>query len=1066
MKPKAILRFLAFSVVCICLALNANAQNVRISGVVVDLQSQPVIGAGVTVVGTTQGSITDLDGNFELTVPADATIKVEALGYTPYEFKIVAGQSSYNVTLAEETTELNETVVIGYGTQKKKLVTGATLNISGESIQKQNTTNALGALYSSVPGVNIVQSTGQPWDSFTVTIRGLNTTGNSTPLYVIDGVAGGDISSLNPADIESIDILKDAASAAIYGARAAAGVILVTTRQGQKAEKVRVTFDASYGIQTPNFNGVRALDAQEYVEYINKSFVDQGAIEPGQTYDSVKPELYPVQAQWMQQGKWNGTNWLQESVNRNAPVKNMVVGINGGNDIARYSLSFSKSYVEGTLGYPKISFFDRTTIRANSDFSLIRRNGRDVLKFGENATFTISDSNGISTGNLYNSTVHTALVHTPLLPAYNLDGTLYTLEDQRRDGWMQTEGAYNLLQRSSLDNDREGKNYRLHGNVFLEYMPIKQVKIRTAYGYRFGASFSRSYTPVYELSSTSFKTEDEVSQSASTYNSWTWETTANWKDTFGDHTIDVLAGASIEGTGWGMNVNGSRKITKFGTWESANLSACESDINSGMVKIGGGNTVPFNDIVSFFARANYSYKDRYLATVIFRGDGSSNFADGHRWGFFPSVSAGWIMSEEPWMEWSRDVLNYWKFRGSWGRNGNCRVSNFQYLASVTLNGVYDFTSDGTSTSTGAYPDIIQNPNLTWETSEQTDLGFDARFFKSRLGVTFDWYRKDTKDWLVKAPVLATMGASAPTINGGAVRNSGAELSFTWNDHIGDFRYSIGLNGSYNSNKVLYINNDEGIIHGASDVISENIGAYNTFEAREGFPIGYFVGIASEGIFQNQKQIDEYNAKGYSFISGYEKAQPGDVIWIDQNNDGQYDQSDLVEVGNPHPDFNLGLNLSFEYKGIDLTISGSGAFGQQVLQSYRSFANHETDNYTNNFIARCWNGEGSTNSFPRFCYGKHNNVYCNGYLGDVWAQNADFFKIRNITLGYDLKKGIKRLPLESLRVYFTGQNLFTFTGYDGMDPEVGYGAGYAWASGIDIGYYPSPKTFLAGISIRF
>ena len=1049
----------------LAMPLYASAQNISVSGVVKDNTGYGAIGASVIQQGTTNGVVTDLDGKYTISVPANATLVFSSIGFKD-EVIAVNGQTSINVTLQEDNEMLEETVVIGYGTQKKKLVTGATLNIGGDAIQKQNTTNALGALYSSVPGVNIVQSTGQPWDEFSVTIRGLSTTGNSKPLYVIDGVAGGDISSLNPADIESIDILKDAASAAIYGARAASGVILVTTRQGQKTKKVHITFDASYGIQKPNFNGVHALNAQEYIDYINKSFVDQGVIAEGDMYDSVKPELYPVQYQWMQQGKWNGTDWLAESVNKNAPTRNMVVGINGGNDIVRYSLSFSKSYIEGTLGYPKISFFDRTTIRANSDFSLIRKGDRDILKFGENATITISDNNGVSTGNLYNSTVHTALVHTPLLPAYDLDGSLYGFDDQTRDEWMQEEGAYNLLERASLSNDREGKNYRLQGNAYLEYMPIKQVKIRTAFGYRYSANFSRSYTPEYRLSSSQYKDKDQVDQNSSVYNSWSWETTATWKETFGDHSVDGLVGASIEGTGWGMSNGGWRRQTKFGTWEAANFSQCESVLSPETASMSGSNTVPFNDLVSFFARANYSYKDKYLLTLIVREDGSSNFADGHRWGFFPSASAGWIISEEPWMEWAKDYLNYWKFRGSWGRNGNCAVNNFQYLASVSLGGAYDFTPDGTATSTGAYPDIIQNPNLTWETSEQTDLGFDARFFKSRLGVTFDWYRKDTKDWLVKAPILATMGADAPTINGGAVRNSGIELSFTWNDNIGDLRYSLGVNGSYNKNKVLYINNEEGIIHGASNVISENIGAYNTFEAKEGYPIGYFVGIASEGIFQNQKQIDEYNAKEYSFISGYDKAKPGDVIWIDQNGDGQYDKNDLVEVGNPHPDFTLGLNISLEYKGVDFAISGSGAFGQQVLQSYRSFANHETDNYTNNFIARCWNGEGSTNSFPRFCYGKHNNFYCNGYLGDVWAQNADYFKIRNITIGYDLKKGIKSLPFESLRIYFTGQNLFTFTGYDGMDPEVGYGAGYSWASGIDIGYYPSPKTYLAGISIRF
>lgn len=1068
MKKTFLMKCVALVAFMVMAAFSAGAQNVSITGVVEDSQSYPVIGAGVMVSGTTQGVVTDVDGKFEITVPAAATIRVEALGFKPYEFKVVAGQIRYNVVLAEESTELDDAVVIGYGTQKKKLVTGSTVNVSGDMIQKQNTTNALGALYSSVPGVSITQGTGQPWDEYKITVRGLNTTGNSNPLYVIDGVAGGSISDLNPADIESIDILKDAASAAIYGARASAGVILVTTRQGKKDTKARVTFDATMGFQQPNLNGVHSVTGLEYMELMTRAYVDNGTVLPdGEKYiDIVNPDLFPVQYQWMQKGTWNGTDWLKESINKNAPTRNFVVGISGGNDVSRYSVSISKSYVEGTLGYPMVTFFDRTTIRANSDFSLIRRGDRDVLKVGENATFFITDSNGVRTMGLFDNTIHDYLTLSPLLPAYDLDGSLYTYDKRVRDGWQQNESMTNLLEKASLTT-REGKSYGVQGNVYAEFAPIKELKIRTAYGYRLRANFSRSYTPAYKLSGSSMEPYDEVSQNARVRNSWSWETTANYKKTFAaDHTVDILAGASIEGTGWGMGVGGKRKQTKFGTWESANLTLCESDIVASMIEISGDNTIPYNDIVSFFGRANYSYKDKYLASIIFREDGSSNFAKGHRWGFFPSASVGWVLSEEDFMDWSKGVLDFWKFRGAWGRNGNCSVDNFQYAATVKLDGAYDFTGTGTSVSTASYPSIIPNPDLTWETTEQWDLGFDSRFFRSRLGVTFDWYLKDTKDWLVKSPILSTYGAEAPTINGGAVRNQGVELSFTWNDRIGDLTYSVGLNGSYNHNEILYINNADGIIHGRTNVIAYNLSAYNTYEARPGKPIGYFTGIASEGIFQNQAQIDEYNKNGYAFIDGYDKAKPGDVIWVDQNKDGNYDTEDVVEIGNPHPDFNLGLNISLQYKGFDFSLTGSGAFGQQVLQSYRSFSGEETHNYTNNFVNRCWTGEGSTNSFPRFSHGKSNNLWCKGYVGDIWAQDADFFKIRNITLGYDFKHIFKSLPIESLRLFITGQNLITFTKYDGMDPEVGYGDGVSWTSGIDIGYYPAPKTYLAGVSIKF
>ena len=1046
----------------------AVAQSKRISGKITDTNGDPVIGAGVQQVGsTTNGVVTDADGNFAITVPDGAVLNVESLGYDPQQFTVEPGKTVYNITLGESSTELDETVVIGYGTQRKRLVTGSTVNVSGESIQKQNTTDALGALYSSVPGVSIVQSNGQPWSGYKINIRGIGTTGNADPLIVVDGVAGGDISSLNPADIESIDILKDAASAAIYGARAANGVVLVTTRQAKKEDRIRINLDANWGIQTPNFNGVRSVTAQEYMDLLNEFKVLDGVIQPGEDYYDFAGRM-PVQYPQIKNGTFTGTDWLRESVNKNAPTRNYVVGFTGGNDTARYSLSYSNSYVEGTLGAPKKTYYKRNTIRANSEFSLWRSGGRDILKFGENAVLSIYDSNSMSQGTIYGNAIHNLLTQTPLLPVYDTDGTLYDYEDQKRDRWQSVQdGTVNLMEQNALSRD-EGKTFRVQATAYLEFLPHQDWRFRSAYGQRFYSKASRSYTPAYELSATSSELDDKVSQSASYSTQWTWENTLSWKHKFGGHNVDALVGTSIEGTSWGMSINGSRKQTKFGTWESANLSSSDSEINSGNVSIGGSNTVPFNRLLSFFFRANYNYKDRYLLTATVRRDGSSNFAKGHRWGTFPSVSAGWIITSEPWMAWAGNVMNYFKLRASWGQNGNCMIDNFQYAATVALNAPYDFTKEGSTASTGAYPDILPNPNLSWETSEQTDLGFDARFFRSKLGVTFDYYVKDTKDWLVDAPTLDSYGTGAPTINGGAVRNSGVELSLSWADKVGDFFYNIGLNGSYNKNKVLYINNSEGIIRGADNVLSQSIDAYPAFEAKEGYPIGYFVGIASEGIFQNQAQIDEYNRNGYTFMNdgGYEKARPGDVIWIEQVKDGKYDEQDLTMIGNPHPDYTLGASISLEWKGFDLSVNGSGAFGQQVLNSYRGYANKDEDNFTNNQVARYWTGEGSTNSFPRFTPGGHSNMRCNKFQGDIWVFDADYFKIRNITFGYDFKKAFKRLPMAGLRLYFSGQNLFTFTKYDGMDPEVGYGGGVSWTSGIDIGYYPSPKVFIFGVNVKF
>lgn len=1057
-----------FKRICIaacCLLLTAAwgmAQNITVTGNVKDASGEPVMGAGVMVAGTTQGTVTDFDGNYSISVPATASLVFSSIGFTDQTIP-VEGRSVIDVILAEDNELLDEVVVVGYGVQKKRLVTGSTIKVEGDLIQKQNTTDAIGALYSSVPGVNITQSNGQPWSGYKITVRGLNTTGDSTPLYVIDGIAGGSISSLNPADIESIDILKDAASAAIYGARAAAGVVLVTTKQGKKGH-VNVTYDTYYSFQRPNFNGVHPVDGSEYIRLIDEDTRSKGIDVPdGQHYQNYQ-EIMPVQWQWMKEGKWNGTDWLTESVNKKSHAYNHALSVTGGNDLVRYAFGFTKSYTEGVLGYPKRTYYDRNTIRLNTEISLWRKDNRDILKAGENATLSIYSSNGMSTGDIYGSDVHTALVHTPLLPAYDLDGSLYTFEKQTRDGWSQTRGAGNLLEKYGLGRS-EGKTYRLQSNVYLEFMPHQDWKFRSVFGYGLHTSHSRSYTPAYTLSSMDTQSTDQVSQSGSLSTYWTLENTVSWSHDFEKHHVDALIGHSLEKTGIGMSVNASQRDTKFGTWEAANIDSAQGDINARNVSVGGSNTVPYFDLVSMFARANYNYDERYMATFIVRRDGSSNFASGHRFGIFPSVSAGWNISNEPWMENSRGWLNHLKLRGSWGQNGNASIAPFQYLATVSLDAGYDVSANGMSVSTGAYPDILPNTALTWETTEQTDLGVDARFFGGKLTATFDWYIKDTKDWLVDAPALASYGTGSPTINGGAVRNSGVELALGWNHKIGDFFYSVNGNVAYNRNRVLYVDNADGIIHGSRNVISQNIDMYETFEARPGKPIGYFTGIASEGIFQNQEQIDAYKAKGYAFIDGYEKAQPGDVIWIDQNGDGNYNNEDIVEIGNPHPDVTMGLNITLEYKGIDLSLSGSGAFGQQVLQSYRSFASKDLDNYTNNFVNRLWTGEGSTNRFPRFSDGRHNNFFCGGYVGDIWVQDADYFKIRTITLGYDFKQAVKKLPMESLRLFFTGQNLFTFTKYDGMDPEVGYGP-LGWTSGIDIGYYPSPKSYMIGLSVKF
>ena len=1052
--------YLAVALLSLCSVI-VMAQNKRISGTVVDTNGDPVIGAGVTHVGTTNGVVTDARGNFVFSVPDGATINVEALGYEPYQFTVATGKNVYDVTLVESATELDETVVVGYGTQRKRLITGSTVNVSGDKLAAVNAVDAFGALQSQAAGVTIVQNSGQPGESYKMTIRGMGTAGSTTPLYVVDGVPGGSIEALSPNDIESIDVLKDAASSAIYGARAANGVVLVTTKKG-KAGKIRVTMDAYYGWQNPNTNGVTPLNAKQYMEINDKAYDIQGTTK----YDWAK--LIPKQYAQIQNGTWNGTNWLEETTVHNAPIHNESINILGGSDVSRFAVGFTNFAQTGTLGYPATPQFDRKTFRMNSDYSLIRKHGRDILKFGENVTFTVSNRHGLSIGGIYDNNIRTLMSMSPLLPAYNDEGGWYEYKDIVADKWdFSAEMANPLAQIYYTRKNRYNKGYRLQSNFFLEFAPIKGLTFRSSAGWQYNHGESRSYTPVYELSTKTSNPVDDVSQSQNYSIRWSWENTANWVKSFGNHNIDLLVGQSVEKWGYGNSVNVSNSDSRFpGSFDHAYIGNANV-VDPAYTSIGGSPNSE-GALSSFFGRVNYNWNETYLLSVVMRADGSSNFARGHRWGYFPSVSAGWVITNEPFMDnVSKDFLSFLKFRASWGQNGNCNISAFQYLATISLDARYYF-DDKASPAIGAYPDILPNPDVKWETSEQTNIGFDARFLRSRLGLTFDWYNKMTKDWLVRAPAPLIYGTNPPYVNGGDIRNRGFEVLLSWDDMVSrDFSYGVSATFSHNKNKVTRIANSEGIIHGGSNAIAQNTA--ELYRIQVGYPIGYFWGYEMDGIIQNEADLQDYLAKN----CGGDKAnslqgadiQPGDVKFVDVNGNGKIDKddSDKTMIGDPNPDYTVGLTLRMEFKGFDFSLNGYGSFGQQVAKSYRQFSDHPDDNYCTDVYTKYWTGEGTTNRYPRFTHGKHVNQ---SELSRVWIEDADFFKISQISLGYDLKRAMKFLPMAKCRLYVSAQNMFTFTKYSGMDPEVGFGNGSSWASGIDCGYYPSSNSWMVGLNITF
>ena len=1061
-----------------CLSLSAWAQG-TIKGTVVDEAGEPVIGASVQVQGTKTGAITDFNGNFSVEAPSNATLLISYVGFVT-ETVSVQGRNNIQVTIREDATSLNDVVVIGYGTQKKKLVTGATVQVKGDDIAKLNTTNALEAMQSSSPGVQITQSSSQPGKSFNVYIRGKGTIGDNTPLYVIDGVAGGNLDGINPNDIESIDVLKDAASAAIYGARAANGVILVTTKQG-RAGKIEVSYNGAVGWSNV-YKRPQLLNAQQYMtifdEYnfnSNGTKLDWSGYVPQDILDKVA-------------NGWEGTDWWDVFTNKNAVQNNHSFTLTGGTDRSKFAMSYTFTGNEGIMGADQASYYKRHTIRINSDHVILKAKDFDVITIGENVSIGYNKSHDLAEGGMYWSYIHSLLQTVPLVPQYADNGDIYNYQDAYGkvtygQGWNPSMfyNPWENLTKGGWNSMAESRNINASATAFAVIQPIKGLRFRSQFNYNWGSGAYRNYSePRTPGEGTNVAKTYGVSQNAWLNSNWSIENTITYDiPVFAGHKITALLGQSFQSTAWSANVGGSNSVgwgdqlATLKGWDSAYLSNIKlADVTVASLT-GSPNDEEY--LASWFGRVTWDWNETYMATVTMRYDGSSIFADGHRWGWFPSVSAGWVVTNEPFMESTRSWMDFLKLRASWGQNGNNRISKYQYLPTIALSGSandsgYKFGSDMlTSTAalpyTGAYANIVPNPDLTWETSEQLDLGFDARFLDSRLGVNFDWYKKTTKDWLVGGPMIGIMGTNPAYINGGDVQNTGIELALTWNDRIGkDFRYNIGVNLATNKNEVTRIANENHYIAGNGNVLSQ--GTDYVSRAEEGHPIGYFYGMSYSGVWQNQAQIDQARADGKAVL---DDAKPGDYIWDDWNGDGvivgkgEGAGTDKHEIGDPNPDLMLGINLGFQYKGFDFAVNGAGAFGMQVMRSYRSYGDDPDQNYDTSILNR-WHGEGTSNTMSRISNNGHPNTI---WVSQRYMEDADYFKIKTVTLGYDFKNIWKTCPFQQFRFYVQAQNLYTFTGYTGLDPEVGStGGDKNWAAGIDLGLYPPARTFLVGASIKF
>jgi TonB-linked SusC/RagA family outer membrane protein len=1046
---------------------NAVAQTAKVTGTIISQRTAgPVPGATVTVKNSTRSAMANDAGKFIIEASAGEMLVITAIDFVTREVKVGSGELT--VQLQESATQLENVIVIGYGTQKKKLVTGATSQVKGEDLAKLNTTNALQALQGQAAGVNITSTSGQPGGGFKVNIRGAGTIGNSNPLYVVDGVITNDITYLNNSDIASVDILKDAASCAIYGINGANGVVLITTRSGKSGKKDgQISIDAYYGVQNIA-RKLPLLNAEQYATMQNEAAINSGKaplFTQAQIDDLAKgSSMLPA----------HGTDWLDQIFSSNVPIRNYTIAASGGSDLSTYSLGGSYMEQGGIIGGQDLSNYRRINFRANTE----RKMYNGILKIGEHLTFSFINQKGVADGGIYSGNVLAAAIGTsPLLAMYDEKGKyLSSINSTIYNGgvWNNTEAnPYALMQ---YNNQNESKTQRLLGDVYTELQPIKNLRIRSVFGLNYSSSANHSYRPVYDkLSIYAFNDYENISQGGSQGYTWNFDNTINYLFNINEHKFDVLAGSAMrkyQGT-W---LSGSNTgATLFGSFDRGYLSnstvtsitmssdtsaANRQTVTNTMSLSGNANAVYAQS--SFFGRMNYSFKEKYMVSAIFRADGSTMFAPGRQWGYFPSFSAGWVASNEDFMTSTKNWLNFLKVRASWGTNGNDGISAFNYLSLISLsNARYNFGSDNTTLTQGSYPSTIGVENTKWESSRQTNIGIDARFLNNKLDVSLDVYNKTTKDWLIAAPLLATAGVSNPPyINGGDVTNKGIELQLAYNGNVGNgFTYNVSGSYAWNKNVVNNIPTADGIIHGGTNSLFVNGPEF--FRAAAENPIGYFWGYKTAGVFQNNADVAAWTGKNGMLQPN---AQPGDLKLVDLNGDGVIDAKDKTNIGDPNPHHIFGFRFSANYKNFDLSVTTNGVAGNKIVQSYR--APGQWANSTTEILSR-WHGEGTSGKMPRITQNSSNWVE----FTDLYIHDGSYLRVSNITLGYDVAKVIRWKNLSQFRLYVAAQNLITFTKYSGMDPEVGASASdasgtYSFGQGVDNGFYPRPKEYMAGVNIIF
>jgi len=1012
-------KILLFLIVFVCSINFALAQRI-VSGVVSD-NIEPLIGATVQIKGTGTGVATDFDGSYKIEVPNGETVLVFSYIGLETQEVVVGTQQTINVTLIENASVLDEIIVVGYGTQKRSNISGSVGVVTAEEITETPVLRVEQALQGRTAGVQIAQNSGSPGSALTVRIRGIGTINNSDPLYIVDGVPVGGIDYLNPNDIESVNVLKDAASAAIYGARGANGVVLITTKGGKRNQEGQITYDSYYGVQSP-WKTINLMSAEEYAILSNEARINSGV--------APLPEFSNPAA------LGEGTDWLA-AIFQDAPMTSHQIGMTGGSEKSAYALSANYFSQDGIVGGEKANF-QRMTVRFNANTDI-----KSWLKVGNNISFTNINRQFLPENNEFTTPLVRAMNMDPVTPVYKADGTYAYSRYADTD-------IVNPLNAIEQTHNTWNSN-RLVGSVYGEAKIREGLTFKSTYSMDVTFAEQNTFFPRFDLSNDPALADapagersliNSVGIGNNIWANWQWENLATYNKTVGNHVIVANLGTTMLKYRHDYN-GGANTNLPSNNVADAYISNTIDPITS-MSSYSGADE---SSMMSFFTRVNYENQDKYLASVTFRADGSSRFGANKRFGYFPSASFAWVTSREDF--WNFDAFSFFKVRASWGQNGSDQIGNYGFTSVVSNGQNYTF-GPGETIRNGAIALSPGNPDLQWETSTQTNIGADAEFFDGEIAVTADYYIKNTSDMLYAAPIPLHVGAAfPPTQNIGEVKNSGLELAINHRKTLGDIKYAVGGNIAFVNTEVVYLG------EGGEPISTGRVQSANANVSRTevGQPIAGFYGYVTDGIFQNTEEV-----AAHAFQS--EQTQPGDIRFKDLDGDGIINENDQTYIGNPTPDFTYGANFSLDYKSFDFSLFLLGAYGNDI---YNATVRYDFT-YVNRPVSELnrWTGEGSTNENPRVSLTDPNQ---NARVSDRFVEDGSFMRIKNVQLGYTLPKSVSnRLKIDKFRVYVSAQNLLTFTQYSGLDPEIG--ALNALEIGIDRGFYPQARTFLGGVQLAF